>query len=287
MARDFNSIHHRALRLMLRPLVRFWLRRGESLQNFIHSLKVVFVEVAVEEFAAAGSKINYSRLSAATGVSRPDVTQIVKFNKPPDRSAADIVTRVINRWANQPEFCRKDGRPRSLSYQTSGSEFHRLVRMVSKDVKPGSILSAMEHANLIVKDGTAIALKSLTHDISQNEEQAFDILARDMQSLLNAVQENIHSSEQVSPNMHLRTEFDNIFVSDIPKIRKWLWREGKAFHKRARAFLSKSDKDINERPNEEAGVTVSITAFSCVLKEQGPSWHVGTPIEEVKTRKSK
>ncbi len=65
-------------------------------------------------------------------------------------------------------------------------------------------------------------------------------------------------------NLHLRTDFDNIYTSEIIPIRRWLIAEGKAFHKRAREFLSRFDKDLNEDVDEtrKAGGKIVLTSFS-------------------------
>ncbi|MCB0345047.1 MAG: hypothetical protein KDD66_08010 [Bdellovibrionales bacterium] len=284
-AAEFNSVRHRALRMMLRPLVRFWLHGGDALQSFIDSLKVVFVEVAVEEMAAKESRINLTRISLITGVHRPDVTRIVKESKPPDRSVADVVTRTIGQWENDQDFCGKDKKPRTLTYRSRDSEFNELVARVSKDVKPGSVLFALEQLGAVKQIGDRLKLTKFDHNVSADEEQSFDILSRDIQSLVNAVEENVRVKAEVSPNMHIRTECDNVFVHDLPKVRKWLWKEGKAFHRRARAFLAKHDKDINDRPDREAGAFVSVSAFGFICEKQPTQWSVGMPLKEVQPKR--
>ena len=46
------------------------------------------------------------------------------------------------------------------------------------------------------------------------------------------------------PHAHLRTEYDNVRVKDIPALRAFINRSSEAFHKRVRAFISKHDLDI-------------------------------------------
>lgn len=283
MAENFNTIRHRSLRLMLRPIVRFWLQGADSIQSFIDSLKIVFVEVAVEELAKRGQKVNLTQISLLSGVHRPDVSKIIKRSAPPDRSVADVVTRVIGQWEQDPRFCAKDGKPRSLKYKGKNSEFGQLVYCVSKDVTPGSVLTAMLQREAVLKGDTTVRLSGATHRVTADQVQAFDILGRDTETLHNAVQENINAASEVSPHIHLRTEFDNIFVSDLPKIRTWLRKECKAFHRKARMFLSKCDKDLNDRPGEKAGAVVSLSAFGWTANRQAYRWHVGSPLAEAKT----
>ena len=59
-----------------------------------------------------------------------------------------------------------------------------------------------------------------------------------------------------------RTEYDNISISDFPEIRKWLIKEGAAFHNKARGYLSQFDLDINPKPDHEGGARVTVGTFS-------------------------
>jgi len=81
--------------------------------------------------------------------------------------------------------------------------------------------------------------------------KAYDLFARDAETLIRAGEENLESSTEGVKNLHLRTEYDNIFQEELPIIRQWLYEQGCLFHRRAREYLSKFDKDIT--PNQKAG----------------------------------
>src|SRR5262249_3153550 len=94
-------------------------------------------------------------------------------------------------------------------------------------------------------------------------ERAFELLSKDGESLISAAEENIFRRHSI-PNLYIRTEYDNIYASDIPKIRKWLLKEGALFHKRAREFMNRFDRDINPRLEKivKASASISLTSFS-------------------------
>ena len=85
--------------------------------------------------------------------------------------------------------------------------------------------------------------------------------SNDASDVLEAAQENLSLSPKV-PHLHLRTEFDNIYLSELPHIRKWLLLEGSRFHKKVRAFLSKYDKDLHPSKPAAAGGKVVVGAYS-------------------------
>jgi hypothetical protein len=71
--------------------------------------------------------------------------------------------------------------------------------------------------------------------------------------------------QKVDPkNLHIHTEYDNVPTKDLPKIRAWLLDQGKAFHRRAREYLSRFDRDVSRTSSESDSGSgrVIVTAFS-------------------------
>ena len=65
------------LELILKPVVRFCLRRAIRFQQFSDILKGVFVRVGKEELDACCAKASVSRLAVMTGVHRKDIGRIL------------------------------------------------------------------------------------------------------------------------------------------------------------------------------------------------------------------
>ncbi len=266
---DLDQARSNVLRYMLRPLVRFCLRHSKPLQEFVDILKTVYVEVALEELRKETKKINVSRLCVVTGVHRHDMNRIFKERRPPIRRAVGLLARVMNVWESDKRFCNKSGQPRVLSLEGEDSEFRELVLSVSKTLNPGTVLYGLIRAGSIEK--TAQGVKPIKTPISlmQDPARVYELLARDVESLIDAAEYNVQYNPEPR-NLHIHTEYNNIFEKDIPKIREWLLREGRKFHARARKFLSKADQDLNlERASsgEPAGYRVVLGAFSMT---QGP-----------------
>ena len=66
----------RALRRLLRPLVRLLLAKQVTYPFLANLLKAVYVEVAEREFAIAGKSQTTSRLSLLTGIHRKDAERL-------------------------------------------------------------------------------------------------------------------------------------------------------------------------------------------------------------------
>lgn len=265
-----DPLRKKALQLLLRPIVRFCMRGSNPIQDFIDLAKVVFVEIAADEIQRGGGKANVSRISVLTGLHRRDVTKIHRDDAEPIRSSPSLLTRVIGLWEAAEAFTTKTRKPRTLTCNGDNSEFYHLVRSVSTNIKPGSILSEMERMGLVERSSRGVRLSKRVQTCGGDPEKLFDLLSRDVDTLITAVEENIFT-EGESPNLHIRTEYDNIYKSDLPAIRAWILEEGKEFHRRVREFLSRYDKDITSRPSGEAGATVAVGAFSLISDPDNPS----------------
>ncbi len=269
---DPRKLEFQAIQFLLKPIVRFCLRRAHSIQDFMEAAKIVFVDVAAEELARGKERVNVSRLSVLTGLYRKDVTRIYKEQQTGVSEPQSVLGRVIGQWRHDKRFINKSGQPRVLSLKGEKSEFRRLVQTISKNINPGTILFELERMGSIERTPNGVKLVRQMPGFGSNPRKGFELLSRDIQTLVDAVQENLLSKVRPS-NLHIRTEYDNIAKEHLPEIRRWLIDEGKVFHRKTREYLSRFDKDINPELDETTlgGGRVVVNAFSFTTdaSEQG------------------
>lgn len=252
----------RCVAMLLRPLARFCLRHGQSYQEFSEIAKLAFIRAADETLSQEGAKVNVSRISVLTGIYRPDVTRLIDAAEPSMPSSASLTSRVLSLWEQDPTYRTKGGQPRTISYQGESNEFHQICSRVSKAINPGTILFELERNSAVEKTSRGLRLTKRENRIVSDPMQGFSILARDLDTLIRAAEQNLVDPQRIT-NLHIRTEYDNILKEHIPKIRRWMVDEGKRFHKRAREFLARYDQDINPgKSTGDAGAKVCISAFS-------------------------
>jgi hypothetical protein len=251
------------LKLLMRPLVRAFLRHAFSIHDFVTLAKTVFVEVAQEEIEQSGEKPNVSRLSAMTGLYRKEVTQIFKKQAPPLYQGASLVARVLSRWETDKRFCSAQGKPRPLEFGSAGSEFSALVMSVSTDTHEGTIFGELKRAGLvIVEDGKAI-LKKREAYIPGDLDRAMRIIEGNLESCILSGEENVLVNPEPR-NLHLRTAYDNVYVDKLPEIRAWILEQGRDLHRRIREFVARHDADEEVSANSErvAGGELVVSSFS-------------------------
>jgi len=135
----------KALRHVMRPLVRLMLRKGVTYLVFADLLKEVFVEVADREFRLGEKAPSDSRISLLTGVHRKDVRRLRSTGDPAASMLPENITfgaQLVNAWASAP-FCNDAGQPQPLPRLASvggDRSFDALVAKVSTDIRARVVL---------------------------------------------------------------------------------------------------------------------------------------------------
>ena len=252
------------IRLVVRPIVGYCLRNAVPLQELVDEIKQCFVDVAIAEMKKENEKVNVSRISIRTGVHRRDVASIFK-NGQLSSATNNFLERVVGQWETDKRFLTQSGRPRSIPIEGRRGTFEQLVGLVSKDIHPGTALYELERTGMVKKTRGNVSLQYKEAE-TQNVGEGLAVFVRDAEDLMSAVEKNVYEKPKL-PNHHVRTEYDNVSVKHIPQIRSWLLKEGAKFHRRAREYISKYDKDLNPKLRNEGGARVVIGSFSRAEEE--------------------
>jgi hypothetical protein len=135
----------KALRHVMRPLVRLMLRKGVTYLVFVDLLKEVFVDVADREFRLDDKAPTDSRISLLTGVHRKDVRRLRNSSDPTSSTLPENITfgaQLVNAWTCAP-FCNDAGQPLPLPRLASvggDRSFDALVAKVSTDIRARVVL---------------------------------------------------------------------------------------------------------------------------------------------------
>lgn len=263
-----RSLTYALLTHVLRGAVKFAMRHGIKLPEFIETSKSLFVDIAKKDLEQLNMKPNVSKVSVMSGVHRKDVNRLLESGASP-AAQSDLITKVVGLWQNDKRFTTKNGTPKVLSYKTNDSEFAKLVSAVSQDINAGTVFFELSRIEAITttRDGVKLLIQSFVP--KGDPESGFKILSADTDDLTRCVTENMLGEPEI-PQFHARTEYDNIRPEAIEDIRRMLLKEGHESHTRVRNYLSTFDQDINPDPKFRGkGIRVVYSGFSFIEDKKG------------------
>lgn len=163
---------------MLVPISRALLSRDSGVGILLLAAKLSYIRAALQSTAPKGTRINISRLSVATGMTRKEVAALLRATLAPDGvpqprpTSEQRALRVIRGWRSDPLFTTPAGRPAALELRGGGHTFTALVRAYAGDVTPASVLKELERIRAVtrsrdgklkLKSKSALVTKSHNH----------------------------------------------------------------------------------------------------------------------------
>lgn len=139
----------KALKRLLKPLVRLLLSHGITLPYLTQLLKELYIEVAEKEFALEDKKQTDSRISLLTGIHRKDTRRLrseLSEGEPSIPENISISSQIIARWISQRGYVDRQGMPKPLAKKKPTTkkkppDFETLVKSISKqDIRPRVVL---------------------------------------------------------------------------------------------------------------------------------------------------
>ena len=156
----------KVLKGLLRPLIRALIAQGVTAPAFYKLIKQTYVDVAEKDLREQEDQITDSRISVMTGVHRRDVKQMRNEDQTEQaslRAKVSTLTSVLGHWLGDPRFATSEGLPKELDRFGSGdgNSFESLVRSVSTDVRPRTVLDELVRQKLVeLDDGDVVTLKA-------------------------------------------------------------------------------------------------------------------------------
>ncbi len=145
-----------ALQQVIKPLIRLALAQGINYPMLLETLKVVFVQVAEEDFKLAQREQTDSRISLLTGLHRKDVHRL--RDQPESSQNQPLVTlgsQLVGLWISDADFTDANGSPKPLPRLASvggNISFGSLVAQVSKDIRARPVLDEWLRVGVVYID---------------------------------------------------------------------------------------------------------------------------------------
>lgn len=208
-----------ALNLLLAPLARLCLARGLTFAAAVELLKQAYVGAARDAHAGRHGPRDIARVSAATGISRREVTRISDERVAPSVVRGSPATKVFTRWAGSARLRDGAGRPKPLRRVGRAPSFEALSYSVTHDIHPTVILDELCRLGLTRYD-TESGLVHLVRDaFAPHEDQgrALSFLGSNVGDHLAAAVDNVLADKP--PHLEQAIFADELSAESMKQIR--------------------------------------------------------------------
>jgi uncharacterized protein DUF6502 len=234
-----------ALRTLLRPIIRLMIALGFNARDFMEVVKIVYTEVATQEYGKRGRDANASRVALLSGLTRREVSRLRKVSSHDPLGLDDPMVplgRVLSDWHQDPQYLDETGSPRKLPLQPT---FMALVNKHRGDIPATTIVKELEeHGSIKVEQGRAIALSRYFMPFEM-DSQAIERFGRVMGDMGNAISRNLLAKERDQATFEGRAVNELVSTNATDAFRKFLDR-------RAMAFLEDVDNWLSDHSEPES-----------------------------------
>ena len=213
------SLFEQAVRRLVRPLVRALIAQGVTAPALYRIVKQTYVQVAEEELKASATD---SRISVMTGVHRRDVKEFRALGPGEDKAVGQkvsLLASVVGRWMSDETFLTTDGAPAPLPRNgTDTASFDALVKAISQDVRPRTILDELERQGIVsVTDGTVtLILEGLFGKADMDQKLHF--FAHNVGDHMQAAVENLIS--EATPHFERAVFYNYLSAASVEAIEQ-------------------------------------------------------------------
>ncbi len=185
----------KALRLLLKPLVRLMIQQQMTFPLLRELLKQVYLEQATDLIEQDGGTASHSRLYIATGIHRKDIKRLSE-TAPADTGLTENLSlsdQLIVNWLTLPQYLDSENNPRPLSFmgdkETPG--FAQLVSSVSKDIRPRALLDEWSRQGIVSQRGREIALNPSAYMANEQVNRMLDHFGAHIHDHMAAISHNM------------------------------------------------------------------------------------------------
>ncbi len=225
---DVSEALQRAVRQLLRPLVKALIAGGITFPVLVDFLREIYVDVAKSDYGLKGKEPTSSRITLLTGVHRKEIRRMVGRLSPSEAPSEKISlsAKAIAVWCSKPEYMDADGRPLPLARTTlkGTPSLEQLVASVSVDVRPRTLLEEWLRAGIVELEDDKVSLVQTALIPDGGFEEKAYYFGRNLRDHIAAGTHNLAGSTPVF--FDRAVYYDRIEPESIEELRRFCARRG-------------------------------------------------------------
>jgi hypothetical protein len=261
MTADLKQAAFTAFAMLMRPIARLLLRCGVTWKELAELLKIVYVDVATQDYGKHGRPANASRVAILTGLSRREVARVRRVARQQAQGSfaplarINHATRVLSGWHQDPDFVDAKGRPRLLPPQGRAG-FELLVKRYAPDIPPTAMLKELTRVGA-VRETPAGKLRVMTRYFvpAGLENDAVVRTGSVIKDLADTITHNQLREDRL-PRFERRATNLHVKPSARAAFRTYIESKGMTLLEEADAWLSAHEVGSGEERSTRLGVGV-------------------------------
>jgi hypothetical protein len=257
-----------AIDSLLASVARLAVARGVAYADIEEQLKSAMVHAATQTMTHVPLHRAVSRISAATGINRREVTRLSQQSEP-KRSVVhhSRASDVMARWLTMRAYQNKDGQPRPLPRLGARRSFEALVAGVSRDIHSRSLLDEMVRLKLIEYDPTTDVV-SVSADGTVphgDDDRMLGFLSVNVSDHLNAAIDNVLRRRSHFEQAMFAEGLSDASIEEVrrligPKWDKWV-------QELVPVLRDRVDRDAALEQSQQRRIRIGLYAFDDVPEE--------------------
>ncbi len=189
-----------ALTALMLPIGILLISNRVGVGELVYAAKHAYVKAAIESILTAGSRVNTSRLSVVTGLTRKEVSSLLEEMKG-RKSAKNRNTneqralRVLRGWRVDSRFSKRSGKLADLPLRGNKGSFSQLVKLYAGDVTPVSVLKELQRMKAVSIRTTGRIRVNASWTKERSSRQLIDV-ARYLKDFIRALNRSCRPSGQ-------------------------------------------------------------------------------------------
>lgn len=238
----------RSCRYLLRPVVRFLLRHGVTLHEFVDLSKEAYVAVARADYGIQGRPTNNARVAMLTGLSRREVAKVrdrLLDNANVDRdSQGNRISQILTAWHVDEEFCDAQGRPKVLPGSGPSESLSSLLKRYAGDLPHGAIRKEMQQRQLIeeVNDGNYRVLKR-DYVYTEIDPEIVGRMGVALHDHAATLEHNLNEQRRSAPRFEAIADNSRVRPASYQAFQKLVAEQGLSFLEAMDDWLSENEVD--------------------------------------------
>jgi hypothetical protein len=209
-------------------------------------------------------RVNISGISASTGISRAEISRILKSGPKSTEESSDrhqqSTNKILSAWQQDPKFTTPNGQPADLKIYGRGPTFESLVKLHGKGIPTRAMLDELTRTRAIeLRSAQVIRLKTAVAVERGLTPQIVKAFGDRVTELMSTLLQNMRDPEK---SAFIASVADaKVSINELPLFRREISSRGAEFLTEIQDMLARGPIKAHSAHSAKRAPSISVTIF--------------------------